>query len=161
MASDWRGLPRKEVTHTWLTVWVLHFKSKGSSLANGAYTSESKHVDTDTVFTYTVQPHAHSLCQLLDWVLLAVKAALWVCWHNIQVAALKHDSRDPTMVNKSLSWPRQPVALDLLLLTRLTFFKAVSSPFKLLLCRKSCTECVVWVCYWSVSQSKPTLVWLS
>lgn len=46
--------------------------------------------------------HMHTCSNAPYWVFLAVKAALWVRWHNIQVAALKHDSQGSTTENKSL-----------------------------------------------------------
>lgn len=46
--------------------------------------------------------HMHACSNAPYWVFLAVKAALWVRWHNIQVAALKHDSQGSTTENKSL-----------------------------------------------------------
>lgn len=43
---------KKSLTHDSL-LGCFVFKSKDSLLANGAYASESEHVDTDTVFTYS------------------------------------------------------------------------------------------------------------
>lgn len=89
----------KPITHeSLLGYFILNYRTLLSE--NGANIKEAVHVDT--VFTHTVDLHAHSLWLLLEWVLLAVKAALWVCWHNIQVAALEHDSWGSTTVNKSL-----------------------------------------------------------
>lgn len=130
------------ITHeSLLGYFILNYRIPLSP--NGANMSEAVHADT--VFTHTVRSHARSLWQLLEWVFLAVKAALWVCWHNIQVAALKHESWGATTVNKLLgltkatscfglasvkyAWPSPTI--------QSCGLQVLTGHFKLLLCRRS------------------------
>lgn len=101
IVSPFRGLPRKQVSHTWLTVWVLHFKLQDPFVGKW-YTHEWISAQGRAMYLHLPFIHIHTCPNAPYWVFLAVKAALWVCWHNIQVAALKHDSQGSATENKSL-----------------------------------------------------------
>lgn len=65
--------------------------------------------------------HTRAIWQLLDAAPLAVKAALLICWHNMEeVDTLKHDSRGATHINKSRGWRRRPASGRLFLEARVT-----------------------------------------